>query len=125
MKIIDLLNKIANGEEVPIEIEFNNTRYIFNNYCNQYYEKEKGTYFSNKLTFENSIELKFYGDYLNDEVKIIEENKPIEELKIEIKDTKNKLLGNSGTEYTIRVIDKILINKINELVKEVNKLEDE
>lgn len=48
----------------------------------------------------------------------------IEELKTVIVDTEKKLIGTSGTKYSIRVVDNILINKINEIVKEVDKLKE-
>jgi hypothetical protein len=41
IRIIDLLNKIANGEEVPKKIKWNDTKYIFFENTNQYYE-DKG-----------------------------------------------------------------------------------
>lgn len=119
MKIIDLLNNIINREKLPKKIIYNDKEYYL---CNPADKKEIPYYINNYDNLMNHIDC-FYK--LNDEVKIIEENKSIEELKIEIKDTKNTLLGNSGTEYTIGVVDKILINKINELVKEVNKLKEE
>jgi hypothetical protein len=117
MKIIDLINKIVNGKELPKKIIYKNMEFDLHYADN----KEDLPYY-----IGDGFSLMYYINnfyQLNDEVEIIE-NKPIEEIKIEIKDTKNKLLGNSGTEYTIRVIDKILINKINELVKEVNKLKE-
>jgi hypothetical protein len=117
MKIIDLLNKIANGEELPKKIMYRCKEFDLH-YADD--KEELPYYISDEFVLIHYIN-NFY--QLNDEVEIIE-NKPIEEIKIEIKDTKNKLLGNSGTEYSIRVIDKILINKINELVKEVNKLKE-
>jgi hypothetical protein len=69
IKVIDLLNKIANGEEVPKKIK----------YRNNIYEYEDSDYFGNDIgyLFEryNSIAI------LNDEVEIIEENKIPEKLK--------------------------------------------
>lgn len=117
MKLIDLLNRIANGEEVPNQVKIIKTGVIF-----QYHENSINYYdidsYNNAL-FDDDI-----GLYINDEVEIIEEDKPIEELKTEIVDTERKLKGISGTKYSIRVVDNILINKINELVKEVNKLKE-
>ena len=61
MKIIDLLNKIANGEEVPKKI------YCFNR---EFYLKGN-TYFGDTFTLMHYIR----EENLNDEVKILEEEK--------------------------------------------------
>ena len=71
MKIIDLLNKIANEEELPKKIKFENDIYEYeNNECG-YVREENGIYYM----FLNEI-----GNwFLNDEVEIIEEEKKIPE----------------------------------------------
>ena len=70
MKIIDLLNKIANGEEVPEKVKFNG--YIF--------EKDLETDY---ICYAKSGEFKYllnevFLSQLNDEIEIIEEDKEIE-----------------------------------------------
>ena len=66
MKVIDLLNKIANGEEVPKKIKYENDIYILtDNYC--YYCDETNLILSDRLYAEQSR--------LNDEVEILEEEK--------------------------------------------------
>lgn len=70
MKVIDLLNKIANGEEVPKKIKYHNDIHILQKsnstkplncyYCKESYCHLFGT---------------FYDYDLNDEVEIIEEEK--------------------------------------------------
>lgn len=111
IKIIELLNKIANGEKVPIEIKFRNIIYVFNKECNQYYERGKGSYFNNKLKFDKTIEWEFFGDYLNEEVEILDDeilNEPEEIEELEVGDTLNY---------------KSTRNKINELVRKINYIE--
>ena len=102
MKVIDLLNKIANGEEVPKKIKYYKNIYEYNQNDKRYYNVEP-----KKLDLSSK-----FGDYnfnyLNDGVEIIEE-KEIE--KLEYKST------NSHIEDT-----KEIINKINELIDEINKL---
>ena len=66
MKIIDLLNKIANGEEVPEKIKFDNKEYE-NEPCYMLYE---ATGDRSELQFKK---------FLNDEVEILEEEKKIPE----------------------------------------------
>lgn len=65
MKVIDLLNKIANGEEVPkkIHIKQFQTDFIFNGY----------TYLSNEKERQN-IYWHLHSGALNYEVEIIEED---------------------------------------------------
>jgi len=66
MKIINLLNKIANGEEIPQKIKFDNKEYE-NEPCYMLYE---ATGDRNELQFKS---------FLNDEVEILEEEKKIPE----------------------------------------------
>ncbi len=70
MKIIDLLNKIANGEEVPEIILFNSYKYRFDK-IDRVYRNIRGNSTLGKV---NELDL-----YLNDEVEIIEEEKKIPE----------------------------------------------
>ena len=78
MKVIDLLNKIANGEETPKKIKYNNIIYKYNeqyDYKNElqinYYSVNKGEDFFNEV----------YCYSLNDKVEIIEEDKKIDEIE--------------------------------------------
>ena len=73
MKIIDLLNKIANGEEVPKEIRYEENIWKLNTLEN--------TYDNGKCClFEDYIDKKYViTDVLNDEIEIIEEEKKIPE----------------------------------------------
>ena len=77
-RVIDLLNKIANGEEIPKRIKI-----ISNNYNKEFYfdgdiYMYKDEYEEYAMTDDLSIEMS-----LNDEVEIIEEEKKIpEKLKL-------------------------------------------
>ena len=67
MKVIDLLNKIANGE-APKNIKYNNTDYyLFDS--KSYIRTDKSRFF-----------VSIYFKELNDEVEIIEEDKKIEKI---------------------------------------------
>ena len=103
MKVIDLLNKIANGEEVPEIIKYKNE--------NLYFDYETTNYFNDEDMHSLFCGAQFI---LNDEVEIIEEDKDIEEISfrdiaISINETYNDNVD-------------VLMNKINELIREVNKL---
>lgn len=103
MKIIDLLNKIANGEEVP--------KYI--NYIHRALGKD--TMF---VCSENIINKLDQGAIeLNDEVEIIEDT-PKEEKKIPEKITinENGTIGFPNGQWTARNMDKAFAMKINEIV---------
>ena len=70
MKIIDLLNKIANGEEVPKKIKYKNIIWHFN--------KKDKTYYMNNTEIE-LFYIEKLAEKLNDEVEIIEEKNIIPE----------------------------------------------
>ena len=104
MKIIDLLNKIANGENIK-NIKYQNHIY---EYCNgDYKEKINGVYYSNWLFANEIIDL----SNLNDEVEIIEEEKKIPE---KLEDYCLDKKGKYPIELTI--YEQILRNKINEII---------
>ena len=123
MKIIDLLNKIADGEKVPKKIKYGEYYYgLEKKYNDDWEEYEYGykTYTGGYLNIwrENA---------LNEEVEIIEEDKKIEKLE-QIVTKRGKY--NSIDELAIDVsrafetIDGLIINQ-NKLIDKVNMLEKE
>ena len=126
MKIIDLLNKIANGEEVPKKIKYEKDTYIhIDNYC--YYCEDTNLILSDRIFAEYSK--------LNDEVEIIEEPKKIEKLDVALLGQCDNWLRcptNKVTKQDVElnpyIIDNIRENtlyfqrKINELIDEINNL---
>ena len=113
MKIIDLLNKIAKGEEVPKKFKLcdNHHTYELIKYpiCGveiTNYKDEDGDYL-----FGSEYELVLM---LNDEVEIIEEEKEIRKLPNEIQQPRN-------FEEVVYIAED-LVRKINELIDEINKL---
>lgn len=108
MKVIDLLNKIVNGEEVPKKIEFDNIIYDrrFDGDIYYYDNWERETLFL--ATLDTT-------DELNEEIKIIEDEET-EEKEIEKLDFRTL-----NTDKEKRRAIKI---KINEIIDEVNKLKE-
>ena len=102
MKIIDLLIKIANGEEVPEKIRYKKKEYIYHNDLKQYYDGED-TYEVNRLTYRLSD-----GKMFNDIVEILEEDEKIELLN------ENMFHNNQ----------KVLARKINEIINWANEREN-
>ena len=107
MRVIDLLNKIANGEEIPQLIKWNG--YIYDKLGCEYYMLN-----DRDITLFGDI-LDTNGKYLNDEVEIIEEDKKIEKLESYIS------CGWNGTCKDLKRDDlfndlKKIGNKINEII---------
>ena len=104
MKLIDLLNKIANEEEVPKVIKYNdyNFRHI-DNYC---YVNKEGELLSTYIYAEENR--------LNDEIEIIEDT-PKEDNKIK------HICGN--TKQIFDENELYIIYKINEIIDHINKKE--
>ena len=103
MKVIELLNKIANGEEVPKKFKYKGEIYIYRTYTFEDGDVMTG------YGFEDGGWLNIWRDNLNDEVEIIEENKKIEKLD----------------ENNTNVLTNIIENrkKINEIIDFINKEE--
>lgn len=121
IRIIDLLNKIANGEEVPKRIRIDHWCYKFEwvEHLENYYDKDSNIDLMSALSMNK--------EELNYEVEIIEEDKKIEKLNIEynaknrneryIEKGDNKIISLTVPDYELAI-------KINELIYEVNKLKD-
>lgn len=110
MKIIDILNKIANGEEVPKKIKYDARimEYDHNKQdYNGYYSNGNGNWLFQYL-FDKCRDTKHF---INDEVEIIEEKpKHIEEINY---------LEHVGID-----LSEAVCKKINELKEAVNYLLD-
>ena len=95
MTVIQLLNKIANGEEVPKKIRIKDREYFYDKYSNWYF-------------FGKTSEDMFISkDRLNDEVEIIEEEQ--EDKKIE------------KIDEILTIMCDDLKDKIKEIVDKINK----
>lgn len=114
MKIIDLLNKIVNDEEIPNKIKY--CRTIF------YYDDNSRDYISISNEFNSggiSICKYIFGGNLNDEVEIIEEeNKIPEKLKWNEKSQHNVVTDN--TKKTLEH----LLSRSEQLKKSINEIID-
>ena len=107
MRIIDLLNKIANGEEVPKKIKFYGKYYIW--YDNRY-TGNKGYCLEPLKSDSNSfLEINTVYD-LKYEVEILEEENKIEKLE----NGKWHIEGKDGKLIMLK-------DKIDELIDEINK----
>lgn len=112
IKIIDLLNKNANGEEVPEKIKYRNC--IFN--------KTFGAGINpNYVNYDNTYLLEYVSneaDSLNELVEILEDNtEGIEELEFTLE-------ANDFTAHQLQYFYKMNC-KINELGKEINRIRKE
>ena len=110
MKVIEILTKIANGEEVPKKVKVG---YYYYEY------EENGEY----INTENAEDLLFdFDSYylleqcLNEEVEIIEEPKKIEKIEM--------CTGGIMSFDSVENITTELKNKINELIDEINNLKE-
>ena len=109
IKMIELLARISNGKDIPKLIEYKGKRYCWVEGGHTKGYKYKSLYWLCNL--HNNFD---EPDFLNEEVEIIEEDKPIEEF----------YLRNEKGEILIDANMFLIENKINELVKEINKMKE-
>lgn len=113
IKIIELLNKIANGEDLPKRIKIQ--EYVFElskDYEHYYYNEDVEITHLINHNFSN----------LNDEVEILEDNtEEIEEIQ-EISDEYFNMLSDEAKVKWLKSYIKEDRNKINELVKVVKEI---
>ena len=126
--IIELLNKIANGEELPKKIKYADEVLEYDGYKIDYVDSDGDGLFNEYAWITE----------LNDEVEILEttitykqdsiENSKqdkIEKLKIITKKTEcgynHYYLVNDKIEYRLREVNKIILDKINEIIDYIQK----
>ena len=118
MKVIDLLNKIANGEEVPQKIKVGNKIYNYetfnigkgDNYFTAEWREVKGY----RINYDGTYYYLEIRDYnLNDEVEILEESKRMPE-KITMRAGMVGSIDNKLENLNINTM--AVENKINEIL---------
>lgn len=72
MKVINLFVKIANGEEVPKQIKYNDEIWKYDESAHDYYI-QKDTFMYEWLMFEIINDFSDFQELLNEEVEIIED----------------------------------------------------
>ena len=108
IKIIDLLNKIANGEEnTNIKTKYDSVNWDKKDFLLSIYNEFR------ERTNDEIVE------FLNDYVEIIEEPKKIKKIE---KPTKDEYLYSNGKELYEN--DMKVYDKINELIDEINNLKE-
>ena len=100
MKLIDLLNKIANGEEVPKKIKFQNVIYEYDRNKKEYIHEIK-KFCAETLLF-NVMCCHYINEILEAEVEVIED----EEIDIQEIDT-TTLSNRKLLEVIVRVVKQI------------------
>ena len=110
IKMIELLNMIANGEEVPKGIKVNGLDFIWKTLDDGagYFNIEKGHWLEDCISLDSAEDL-------NTEVEILEDN--TEEIEELVLNTTDVWTGKSNQD--------LIVDKINELVRAVNKLRKE
>lgn len=120
MRLVDLLVKIANGEEVPKKIRFQDRAFIFDKEVNDY-KNEIGLYFFESFTGLTK--------FLNDKIEIIEEDTSKKIKKIEYVKYTDEYVERSAKDPLHRIEIKKhyevrdIVDKINEVIDVLNSLE--
>lgn len=120
MRLVDLLVKIANGEEVPKKIRFQDRTFIFDKEVNDY-KNEIGLYFFESFTGLTK--------FLNDKIEIIEEDTSKKIKKIEYVKYTDEYVERSAKDPLHRIEIKKhyevrdIVDKINEVIDVLNSLE--
>jgi hypothetical protein len=112
IKIIDLLNKIANGEEFPKKVKFEDKIYTYYNEMTDY--KNEG-YFLFDMISDGCVK-----DFLNDKVEIIEEQEEIDKLEID----DNGFIHTNNGAWKGRKLDVEFAKAINKLADEIKNIKE-
>ena len=116
IKVIDLLNKIANGEDVPKKIKWRDKIWDYWE-GDQDYKSKQGRWFTSNL---NDIRTK---EFVNDTVEIIEEQEEIDIQKLDENIKYYNIIGHSENEKMLFNMIQNTANRINKLVQAVKQLD--
>ena len=119
IRVIDLLNKIANNEEVPEKIKWEDIIYAYSDYDKDYLEFPfSDEEYRGLFCMKDSILTQF----LNDEVEILEEEKKIPEKLETYKEVDdedyfaNILKVSKNGECEIDEATSVIVDKVNEII---------
>lgn len=113
IKIIDLLVKIANGEEsTKVKTKYNSSDWEINDFLLSIY---------NEFDSRNNAEIV---EFLNDYVEIIEEPKKIEKITWSEKESLAGEFTASGKQNILARRTEKLKSSLNELIDEINNLKE-
>ena len=112
IEIMDLLHKIYNLDDMPRKIIFDNCVW---RYCSEFqdYQSERGYLFGDYMSHINET-----GKFLNAEVEIIEEDKPI------IEKIKRHEFEENGITISEQPSIIEIANKLNQVIDYINRKED-
>lgn len=116
IRVIDLLNKIANGEDVPKKIKWRDKIWDYWE-GDQDYKSKQGRWFTSNL---NDIRTK---EFVNDTVEIIEEQEEIDIQKLDENIKYYNIIGHSENEKMLFNMIQNTANRINKLVQAVKQLD--
>lgn len=115
MKVIDLLNMIANGEKIPKKIKYAGYEFFKSNDCRYYTFFDEENYQANHL-----MEYLRCGD-MNDEIKILED---AEEIDIQSIEELPKIIYISLNESDIRTEFNNIIDNQNTILNAIKQLDN-
>lgn len=121
IRVIDLLNKIANGEEVPYKVKYNGIIFTYNS------SNKQGLKYVD-LNKENEVFYRYLTGVVNkltDEVEIIEEQEEIDIQKLDENIKYYNIIGYSENEKMLFNMIQDTANRINKLVQAVKQLKKE
>lgn len=124
IKIIDLLNKIANGEEVPEKIKLNGYIYEYQGDDYLFKDEDKKEYWLFSAGYTDKFE--WLESFLKTEIQIIEEDKKIRNLKTYYDNqTEAYYFYDDGNKPNNCLVEdestQLLIDKINEIIDKLNE----
>lgn len=115
--IYELLGLVKDNK-APKRIKCNDLIFVYNESSKDYvYERSNSCWL-----FTNYIDI---GKNISKKVEILEEDKDIEEIKIDGGFGGKYITNERGANCYIKSYDETMINKLNEVIREVNKLRKE
>ena len=124
IKISDLVNKVINREEMPKEVLFDGNIY---KWCNDIGDYRKDGWGSCLMIKDIFNKFDRYGSFYNmlfEDVEIIEEDKKIEKIKSNGDEFYSDYIGTWISKNKTDAYCEFLMNKINELIDEINNLKE-
>lgn len=113
IKIIELFDIIAKGIDVPARVEYRQKIYKFDSEVMDYISPDDETCLSLVVIGDDN-----FGESLNREVEILEDEEEIKEIKV---DENGYIETDRAINLKGRTLDITFANKINEIIKKINK----